>query len=224
MGKNSSRAWLFLAVGLIVCFALFFLFVKSAGIPMQNTPANIPHPTLTIQPSPMPTPTPAMKGSFIIAARLSVNAGSSYDYSYGDYKVSFSQVTDLGDRVGGKENFSDIFQINPEFQGSHHLIGIFVTANPGAGKRLIWRSILFSQVGNQITQRKLAYLLDASGNRYDWGIDCDKSLESCGGIGDTTKLGYAVFEQPATFVMVFAVPNDLNEFTLYTTWEYDSGN
>ncbi len=132
-------------------------------------------------------------------------------------------MTDLGDRVGGKGNYTEVYQINPEFQDSHHLIGVFVTANPAAGGRLIWRSILFSKVENQITQQKLAYLLDAAGHRYDWGATCEKSLESCGGFGDTTKLGYAVFEQPATYVMVFAVPNDLNKFTLYTTWEYNDG-
>lgn len=75
-----------------------------------------------------------------------------------------------------------------------------------------------------MVEKSKTFILDSGGNRYDLGITCQKSLEACGGLADKFMPGYDVFDQLSTFVMVFAVPNDLDEFTLFTTWEYNSSN
>ena len=176
-----------------------------------------------LTPEPSLTPTLAPSGGFTIAAQLSANRLIPYDYSYGKYIVSFDQVTDLGDRVGGNVTYTEVFQISPEFQDSHHLIGINVTVDVPSGASLLWRKSRFEANGDQVTEKNLAYILDSAGVRYNLGIVCQKSLETCGGLADKFMPGYDVFDQLSTFVMVFAVPNNLDAFTLYTTWEYNDG-
>jgi len=221
MGNKPSKTVVIVLVFLLFCLGFCFLFVKTAGQSAQVVAAQTVPPTLT--PKPSPTPTLAPSGGFTITAKLSADRLIPYKYSYGKYAVSFDQVTDLGDRVGGNVTYTEVFQINPEFRDSHHLIGIYVTVSVPSGGSLLWRKSRFEANGDQFTEKNLAYILDTAGVRYDLGIVCQKNLETCGGLADNFMPGYNVFDQLSTFVMVFAVPNDLDELTLYTTWEYNDG-
>jgi len=206
---------------MLACIGLFYVLIKTTGQLSQNLSTDIPLPTITMQLSPTPTATLAPTGSFTIEAKLSADRWMAYRFSYGKYAVSFDQISDLGERVGGDLTYTEIYQVNPDFKDRYHLIGISMTVNPPNGSQLLWRKISYGLNGDQVTEQNMAYVLDSQGNRYDLGITCQKSLESCGGLADSFMPGYAVFDRDSSIVMVFAVPNDLDEFTLYTTWEYN---
>ncbi len=163
----------------------------------------------TLEPSPQ----------LALSTPLSTTHYYTQTYKRATFSISFPEVRDLGSRVGGKLNFTEVVSIKPEFQDTHHLVGIFIAVEPPTGRNLILRTGQIVIKNNTTETTHLDYILTPQGARiYPLGF-CTPDLDSCNGLGMPFAKLQVVFTQPSQTVRVFAIPNTLQDFTYYTLWD-----
>lgn len=192
-------------------------------IACQPTPISIPTPTVILTSNPTSTtiPTPTLNTSPQISLAIPLSTAHFYPQTYqrADFSISFSEVRDLGQKVGGKLNFTEQISIKPEFQSSYHLIGIFISVEPPRNRHLVMRTGQLVIQGNTSQITPLDYILTPQGMRIDSLGFCNRDLDVCNGLGMPFARFQLTFDQPSWAVRVFAVPNSLRDFTYYSFWD-----
>jgi hypothetical protein len=203
-----------------LCFLFFFTLIFVACQPtLTAVPSPTSIPTSTTIPTPISTPTLYTSPQLALSIPLSTGHFFPQTYKRANFSISFTEVRDLGNKVGGKLNFTEEISIKPEFQSTHHLIGIFITVDPPKDHDLVMRTGQVVINGSQSEIKHLDFILTPQNERIEPLGFCNSDLQACNGLGMPLTNIQNVFSKPSQTVRVFAVPNNLQNFTYYTLWD-----